>query len=186
MRIRRFTANVHHTLVSVCARCQHQRAPRQQQFLCPYLHRGAELVRPLHQQTACMSDVSRTFRHASTWDQRYRAARLSRRLIPKYRQYYRLIASPTRGSYSVIVAVYRIRLHRIGATNHSFRKEPTMTLEKVQYTAKAHTRMARTAPLTATMVASTSSFRLLAPRALAPIPRSTTHLRPNSFFHEGE
>ena len=61
-----------------------------------------------------------------------------------------------------------------------------MTLEKVQYTATAHTRMAGTAPLTAMLVAWTSRVRLLAPRALAPIPRSTTHLRPNSFFHEGE
>jgi lipoyl-dependent peroxiredoxin len=35
--------------------------------------------------------------------------------------------------------VHRIRLNRICATNSSFGKEPTITLEKVQYTARTHT-----------------------------------------------
>src|SRR2546425_6975935 len=39
----------------------------------------------------------------------------------------------------MIVAVHRIRWHRIGATNRFFRKEPTITLDNVQSTATSHT-----------------------------------------------
>jgi hypothetical protein len=47
-------------------------------------------------------------------------------------------------------------------------------------------RVAGTAPPEATMATWTLSFRLPATQAPAPTPKETIHLRPRSFFLEGE
>jgi hypothetical protein len=49
--------------VGLAANVRTRVPPRQQQLLCPSLHRGSGRVRPPHQHTARTSDVSRVFRH---------------------------------------------------------------------------------------------------------------------------